>query len=68
MSTEPLLSVYLLTGSDRPKHLRALAVFVRASARRPSSSPAESTTGADAVASRSGCSAGTGGRLVMSRG
>src|SRR4029450_11559578 len=72
MSAEPLLPVYLLTGSDRPKHLRALR-------RRPARFgpegveplSAESATGADAVAA---CNAlglfggPEGGRLVIVEG
>jgi DNA polymerase III subunit delta len=72
MSSEPLLSVYLLTGSDRPKHLRALrrlrARFGPAAVEQLS---ADSTSGADAVAA---CNAlglfggHEGGRLVIVEG
>src|SRR4030095_16836525 len=78
MSAEPLLPVYLLTGSDRPKHLRALRrLRARRRLRRRFVSQAvqhlsaESTTGADAVAA---CNAlglfggHEGGRLVIVEG
>src|SRR6478672_5498933 len=51
MSAEPLLSVYLLTGSDRPKHLRALRrLRARFGPEAVEQLSAESTSGADAVA------------------
>jgi DNA polymerase-3 subunit delta len=70
MSSDPLLPVYLLTGSDRPKHLRALrrlrARFGPEAVERLS---AEEASGADAVAA---CNAlglfGGGGRLVIVEG
>ena len=72
MSAEPLLSVYLLTGSDRPKHLRALRrLRARFGPEAVEQLSAESTTGADAVAA---CNAlglfggHDGGRLVIVEG
>ena len=69
MSAEPLLSVYLLTGSDRPKHLRALRrLRARFGPEAVEHLSAESATGADAVAA---CNAlglfggHEGGRLVI---
>jgi DNA polymerase-3 subunit delta len=72
MSAEPLLSVYLLTGSDRPKHLRALrrlrARFGPVAVEQLS---AESVSGEEAVAA---CNAlglfggHGGGRLVIVEG
>src|SRR5688572_12085222 len=72
MSSEPLLPVYLFTGSDRPKHLRALRrLRLRFDAEAVEQLSAESTTGADAVAA---CNAlglfggAGGGRLVVVHG
>src|SRR6059036_2123291 len=72
MSAEPLLSVYLLTGSDRPKHLRALRrLRARFGPEAVEHLSAESATGADAVAA---CNAlglfggHEGGRLVIVEG
>ena len=72
MSAEPLLPVYLLTGSDRPKHLRALRrLRARFGPEAVEQLSAESTTGADAVAA---CNAlglfggHEGGRLVIVEG
>jgi DNA polymerase-3 subunit delta len=69
MSSEPLRSVYLLTGSDRPKHLRALRrLRARFGAEAVEQLSAESTSGVDAVAA---CNAlglfggHEGGRLVI---
>lgn len=51
MSTETLLPVYLLTGSDRPKHLRALRrLRARFGAEAVEQLSAEDASGADAVA------------------
>ena len=72
MSSEALLPVYLLTGSDRPKHLRALRrLRGRFGAEAVELLSAESASGADAVAA---CNAlglfggETGGRLVIVEG
>lgn len=72
MSSEPLLPVYLLTGSDRPKHLRALRrLRSRFDSEAVEQLSAESTSGADAVAA---CNAlglfggAGGGRLVVVHG
>src|SRR6476469_343560 len=72
MSAEPLLPVYLLTGSDRPKHLRALRrLRARFGPEAVEQLSAESTTGDDAVAA---CNAlglfggHDGGRLVIVEG
>lgn len=68
MSSEPLLPVYLLTGSDRPKVARALrrlrSYFGEESIEHLS---AEAAAGADAVAACNalGLFAGDGGRLVI---
>lgn len=69
MSSEPLLPVYLLTGSDRPKHLRALRrLRARFGPEAVEQLSAESASGADAVAA---CNAlglfggHEGGRLVI---
>jgi DNA polymerase-3 subunit delta len=51
MSTEPLLPVYLLTGSDRPKHLRALRrLRARFGAEALEQLSADDASGPDAVA------------------
>jgi DNA polymerase-3 subunit delta len=72
MSSEPLLPVYLLTGSDRPKHLRALRrLRARFGPEAVEHIAAESASGADAVAA---CNAlglfggESGGRLVIVEG
>jgi DNA polymerase-3 subunit delta len=72
MSAEPLLSVYLLTGSDRPKHLRALRrLRARFGPEAVEQLSADSTSGADAIAA---CNAlglfggHEGGRLVIVEG
>jgi DNA polymerase-3 subunit delta len=69
MSSEPLLPVYLLTGSDRPKHLRALRrLRARFGPEGVEQLSAESVSGADAVAACNalGLFGGTGGgRLVI---
>jgi DNA polymerase-3 subunit delta len=72
MSSEPLLPVYLLTGSDRPKHLRALhRLRSRFEAEAVEQLSADSTSGADAVGA---CNAlalfgsEDGGRLVVIHG
>ena len=72
MSSEPLLPVYLLTGSDRPKHLRALRrLRSRFDPEAVEQLAAESASGADAVAA---CNAlglfggAGGGRLVVVHG
>src|SRR5262245_13606769 len=72
MSAEPLLSVYLLTGSDRPKHLRALRrLRARFGPEAVEQRSADSISGADAVAA---CNAlglfggHEGGRLVIVEG
>jgi len=69
MSAEPLLPAYLLTGTDRPKHLRALRrLRARFGPEAVEQLSAESATGADAVAA---CNAlglfggHEGGRLVI---
>jgi DNA polymerase III subunit delta len=72
MSSEPLLPIYLLTGSDRPKHTRALArLRARFGPESVETLAAEAATGADAVAACNalGLFAGeSGGRLVVVRG
>lgn len=72
MSTEPLLSVYLLTGSDRPKQLRALRrLRARFGPEAIEQLSADATSGPDAVAA---CNAlglfggHEGGRLVIVEG
>jgi len=72
MSSEPLLPVYLLMGSDRPKHLRALRrLRSRFDPEAVEQLAAESASGADAVAA---CNAlglfggAGGGRLVVVHG
>jgi DNA polymerase III subunit delta len=71
MSSEPLLPVYLLTGSDRPKHLRALRrLRARFSPEAVEQLSAEGASGADAVAACNalGLFGGGGGRLVIVEG
>jgi DNA polymerase-3 subunit delta len=72
MSSEPLLPVYLLTGRDRPKHLRALRrLRSRFEAEAVEQLSADSVSGADAVGA---CNAlalfggEDGGRLVVIHG
>ena len=72
MSSEPLLPVYLLTGGDRPKHLRALQrLRSRFGSEAVEQHSADSTSGEDAVAA---CNAlglfggDGGGRLVVVQG
>lgn len=72
MSSEPLLPIYLLTGSDRPKHLRALRrLRSRFDSEAVEQLSADSSSGADAVAA---CNAlglfggAGGGRLVVVHG
>jgi len=72
MSSEPLRSVYLLNGSDRPKHLRALRrLRARFGPEAVEQLSADATSGADAVAA---CNAlglfggHEGGRLVIVEG
>jgi DNA polymerase-3 subunit delta len=72
MSSEPLLPVYLLMGSDRPKHLRALRrLRSRFDPEAVEQLEADSATGEDAVAA---CNAlglfggAGGGRLVVVHG
>jgi DNA polymerase-3 subunit delta len=72
MSAEPLDPVYLLTGSDRPKHTRALArLRARFGAESVELLTGDSASGADAVAACNalGLFAGDdGGRLVVVQG
>jgi DNA polymerase III subunit delta len=72
MSSEPLLPVYLLTGSDRPKHLRALRrLRARFGPEAVEQLSAEAASGPDAVAACNalGLFGGTGGgRLVIVEG
>jgi DNA polymerase-3 subunit delta len=72
MSSDPLLPVYLLTGSDRPKHLRALRrLRARFGPEAVEQLSAEVASGADAVAACNalGLFGGTGGgRLVIVEG
>lgn len=72
MSAEPLLPVYLLTGSDRPKIVRALArLRARFGPESVEHLTADSATGPDAVAACNalGLFAGeAGGRLVVVEG
>jgi DNA polymerase III subunit delta len=72
MSAEPLQPVYLLTGSDRPKHVRALArLRARFGAESVELLAADSASGADAVAACNalGLFAGEGGgRLIVVHG
>jgi DNA polymerase III subunit delta len=72
MSAEPLLPVYLLTGSDRPKHLRALRrLRARFGPEAVEQLSAESASGEEAVAACNalGLFGGQGGgRLVIVEG
>jgi DNA polymerase III delta subunit len=71
MASDPLLPVYLLTGSDRPKHLRALRrLRARFEPEAVEQLLAEVASGADAVAACNalGLFGGTGGRLVIVEG
>ena len=71
MSAEPLLPVYLLTGSDRPKVARALRrLRTRFGDESIEHLAADIVTGADAVAACNalGLFAGDGGRLVIVEG
>ena len=72
MSSEPLLPVYLLMGSDRPKHLRALRrLRARFDPEAVEQLEAESASGADAVAACNALGlfgAAGGGRLVLVHG
>ena len=71
MSAEPLLPVYLLAGTDRPKHRRALSrLRDRFGAESVEILGAESATGEDAVAACNalGLFARDGGRLVVVHG
>jgi DNA polymerase-3 subunit delta len=72
MSGEPLRSVYLLTGSDRPKHLRALRrLRARFGPESVEQLSAEEASGDDAVAACNALGlfgAEGGGRLVIVQG
>lgn len=71
MSTEPLLPVYLLMGTDRPKHRRALGrLRERFGADSVELLNADTAGGEDAVAACNalGLFAGDGGRLVVVHG
>ena len=72
MSSEPLRPVYLLTGSDRPKHLRALRrLRTRFGPQAVEQLSAEDASGADAVAACNALGlfgAEGGGRLVIVEG
>ena len=72
MSSEPLLPVYLLTGSDRPKHLRALRrLRARFGPEAVEQLSADEASGADAVAACNALGlfgAEGGGRLVLVEG
>jgi DNA polymerase III delta subunit len=71
VSTEPLRPVYLVTGTDRPKHRRALArLRERFGAESVELLAADSSSGDDAVAACNalGLFAGDGGRLVVVQG
>lgn len=71
MSSDELLPVYLLTGTDRPKHRRALSrLRERFGAESVELLSADSTGGEDAVAACNalGLFAGDGGRLVVVQG
>src|SRR5712691_9284011 len=68
MSSEPLLPVYLLTGSDRPKHLRALRrLRSRFGPEGVEQLSAESASGEDAVAACNalGLFGGEGGGMLV---
>jgi DNA polymerase III subunit delta len=72
MSSEPLLPVYLLTGSDRPKHLRALRrLRARFGSEAVEQLSAEEVSGPDAIAACNALGlfgAEGGGRLVIVEG
>jgi DNA polymerase-3 subunit delta len=72
MSSEPLLPVYLLTGSDRPKHLRALRrLRTRFGPEAVEQLSAEDASGAETVAACNALGlfgAEGGGRLVIVEG
>lgn len=71
MSTDALLPVYLLTGTDRPKHRRALRrLRDRFGADATETLDANAASGEDAVAACNalGLFAGDGGRLVIVQG
>jgi DNA polymerase III delta subunit len=71
VSTEPLLPVYLLMGTDRPKHRRALGrLRERFGADSVELLSADTASGDDAVAACNalGLFAGDGGRLVVVHG
>jgi DNA polymerase III subunit delta len=71
VSAEPLLPVYLIAGTDRPKHVRALArLRARFGPESVDNLVAASASGEDAVAACNalGLFAGEGGRLVIVRG
>jgi DNA polymerase III delta subunit len=71
VSSEPLLPVYLLTGTDRPKHRRALSrLRERFAPESVELISAETASGADAVAACNalGLFAGDAGRLVVVHG
>jgi DNA polymerase-3 subunit delta len=71
VSSEALLPVYLLTGTDRPKHRRALArLRERFGAESVELLSADSASGDDAVAACNalGLFAGDGGRLIVVHG
>ena len=71
MSTEPLLPIYLLAGTDRPKHVRALArLRTRFGDESVELLAADSSSGEDAVGACNalGLFATDGGRLVVVHG
>ena len=71
MADEALLPVYLLAGSDRPKHVRALSrLRARFADESVETLAADTATGEDAVAACNalGLFGGDGGRLVVVRG
>jgi DNA polymerase III subunit delta len=71
VSTEPLLPIYLLAGTDRPKHVRALArLKTRFGAESVEILAADSSSGDDAVGACNalGLFAEDGGRLVVVHG
>jgi DNA polymerase-3 subunit delta len=71
VSTDPLLPVYLLAGTDRPKHRRALSrLRERFGAESVELLRADTATGDEAVAACNalGLFAGGGGRLVIVQG